>query len=72
VRLALFRNPSGGSYWTGRSGAVMSAGNLAPVAYTAPAVAVGEPVAPAVITATGYGYIREDGVAVIPLGARTA
>jgi len=25
-----------------------------------------------VITATGYGYVRADGVAVIPIGALTA
>lgn len=31
--------------------------------------ATGEPVALAVITATGFGYVREDGVAVIPYGA---
>ena len=29
----------------------------------------GEPAALAVITGTGYGYVREDGVAVIPIGA---
>lgn len=29
----------------------------------------GEPSALAVIVATGFGYVREDGVAVIPLGA---
>lgn len=33
---------------------------------------VGEPLALAVITATGYGYVRKDGVAVIPIGALTA
>jgi len=32
----------------------------------------GEPLALAVITATGYGYVRTDGVAVIPVGALTA
>jgi predicted AAA+ superfamily ATPase len=32
----------------------------------------GEPLALAVITATGYGYLREDGVAVIPIGALEA
>jgi len=32
----------------------------------------GEPLALAVITATGYGYVRTDGVAVIPIGALTA
>ena len=32
----------------------------------------GEPLALAVITATGYGYVCEDGVAVIPIGALTA
>ena len=32
----------------------------------------GEPLALGVITATGYGYVREDGVAVIPIGALTA
>jgi uncharacterized protein len=36
------------------------------------AAAAGEPLALAVITATGYGYVREDGVAVIPIGALTA
>lgn len=30
---------------------------------------VGEPRALAVVTATGYGYVRSDGVAVIPIGA---
>jgi hypothetical protein len=34
--------------------------------------AAGEPLALAVITATGYGYVREDSVAVIPIGALTA
>ncbi len=34
--------------------------------------AIGEPVALAVITATGYGYVRDDGVAVIPIGALAA
>jgi predicted AAA+ superfamily ATPase len=34
--------------------------------------AAGEPLALAVITATGYGYVRDDGVAVIPIGALTA
>jgi uncharacterized protein len=34
--------------------------------------AIGEPVALVVITATGYGYVRDDGVAVIPIGALTA
>jgi hypothetical protein len=34
--------------------------------------AVGEPLALAVITATGYGYVRADGVAVIPIGALAA
>ena len=34
--------------------------------------AAGEPLALAVITGTGYGYVREDGVAVIPIGALTA
>jgi len=29
----------------------------------------GEPLALGVITATGYGYMREDGIAVIPIGA---
>jgi Predicted ATPase (AAA+ superfamily) len=29
----------------------------------------GEPLALAVITGTGYGYVRDDGVAVIPIGA---
>ena len=32
----------------------------------------GEPLTLAVITATGYGYVRADGVAVIPIGALTA
>jgi predicted AAA+ superfamily ATPase len=31
--------------------------------------AAGEPLALGVITATGYGYVREDGIAVIPIGA---
>lgn len=31
--------------------------------------ATGEPLALAVITGTGYGYVRDDGVAVIPIGA---
>lgn len=31
--------------------------------------AAGEPLALAVITGTGYGYVRPDGVAVIPIGA---
>jgi len=35
-------------------------------------VEAGEPIALAVITATGYGYVRKDGVAVIPIGALTA
>jgi uncharacterized protein len=35
-------------------------------------VATGEPIALAVITATGFGYVRDDGVAVIPIGALTA
>jgi hypothetical protein len=35
-------------------------------------VATGEPIAPAVITATGFGYVRDDGVAVFPIGALTA
>ena len=30
--------------------------------------AIGEPLALAVITGTGYGYVRDDGVAVIPIG----
>jgi uncharacterized protein len=30
--------------------------------------ATGEPLALAVITGTGYGYVRDDGVAVIPIG----
>jgi uncharacterized protein len=34
--------------------------------------AAGEPLALAVITATGYGYMRDDGVAVIPIGALAA
>jgi len=34
--------------------------------------AAGEPLALAVITGTGYGYVREDGVSVIPIGALTA
>jgi predicted AAA+ superfamily ATPase len=34
--------------------------------------AAGEPLALAVITATGFGYVREDGVAVIPIGALTS
>jgi predicted AAA+ superfamily ATPase len=34
--------------------------------------AAGQPLALAVITATGYGYVREDGVAVIPIGALAA
>ena len=29
----------------------------------------GEPAALAVITGTGYGYLREDGIGVIPIGA---
>ena len=29
----------------------------------------GEPLVLAVITGTGYGYVRDDGVAVIPIGA---
>jgi hypothetical protein len=33
--------------------------------------ATGEPIALAVITATGFGYVRDDGVAVIPIGALT-
>ncbi len=33
---------------------------------------VGPPLALGVITATGYGYVREDGVAVIPIGALRA
>ncbi len=35
-------------------------------------VSAGEPLALAVITATGYGYVREDGGAGIPIGALTA
>ncbi len=31
----------------------------------------GEPVALVVVTATGYGYVREDGVRVVPIGALT-
>ncbi len=31
--------------------------------------ATGQPLALAVITGTGYGYVRDDGVAVIPIGA---
>ena len=31
----------------------------------------GEPVALVVVTATGYGYVRKDGVAVVPIGALT-
>ncbi len=31
--------------------------------------ATGEPLALGVLTATGYAYVREDGVAVIPIGA---
>jgi hypothetical protein len=34
--------------------------------------ATGEPIALAVITATGFGYVRDDGVAVIPIGALAA
>jgi predicted AAA+ superfamily ATPase len=34
--------------------------------------ATGEPIALAVITATGFGYVRDDGVAVIPIGALKA
>jgi uncharacterized protein len=29
----------------------------------------GDPAALVVVTATGYGYVREDGVSVIPIGA---
>jgi predicted AAA+ superfamily ATPase len=32
----------------------------------------GEPLALVVITATGYGYVRKDGVAVVPIGALTS
>ena len=35
-------------------------------------VATGEPIALAVITATGFGYVRDDGVAVIPIDTLTA
>jgi hypothetical protein len=35
-------------------------------------VATGEPIAPAVITATGFGYVRNDGLAVTPIGTLTA
>lgn len=31
--------------------------------------ATGEPLALVVVTATGYGYVRGDGVAVVPIGA---
>ncbi len=31
----------------------------------------GEPIALVVVTATGYGYVREDGVRVVPIGALT-
>lgn len=31
----------------------------------------GEPIALVVVTATGYGYVRKDGVAVVPIGALT-
>ena len=31
-----------------------------------------EAIALAVITVTGYGYVRADGVAVIPIGSLTA
>ena len=33
--------------------------------------AIGEPLALVVITATGYGYVRKDGVVVVPIGALT-
>ena len=33
--------------------------------------AAGEPIALVVVTATGYGYVRKDGVVVVPVGALT-
>ena len=33
--------------------------------------AAGEPAALVVLSATGYGYVREDGVKVVPIGALT-
>jgi len=35
-------------------------------------VGAGEPLALTLITATGYGYVRVEGVAVIPIGTLTA
>jgi uncharacterized protein len=32
----------------------------------------GEPAVLGVITGTGYGYVRDDGIAVIPIGALSA
>ena len=33
--------------------------------------AAGEPIALGVVTASGYGYVRKDGLAVVPIGALT-
>lgn len=46
-----------------------SAGNLLKFAKRVDTDACGEPSALAVITSTGYGYVRDDGVMVIPVGA---
>jgi hypothetical protein len=50
----------------------VAAGHLLRLKGRVDTVATGEPIALAVITATGFGYVRDDGVAVIPIGALTA
>ena len=49
-----------------------AAANLLRLQARVDTVAAGEPLALAVITATGYGYTRRDGVSVIPIGTLTA
>ena len=46
-----------------------AAGHLAKLRDRVDTKATGEPLALAVITASGFGYVRDDGVAVIPIGA---
>jgi hypothetical protein len=53
----------------GEAGIADAAGNLLRFAKQIDAAKSGKPPALAVITGTGYGYSREDGVQVIPIGA---
>lgn len=49
----------------------VAAGHLLRLKARVDTKAIGEPLLLAVITASGYGYLRDDGVAVIPIGALT-